>query len=85
MRVPAGRPSSPQVSRAALRRGPDGGGAHAAEEWVDIGTVWTLARVLSVAAIKYCGPPHRSHDLAPSPEPTARVRQWGRPRGTMTR
>jgi len=35
--------------------GPEGGGAHAAEEWVDLGTVHDLTRILAQAAVEYCG------------------------------
>lgn len=35
--------------------GPDGRGAHAAEEWVDLESLDRLAGVLAGAAIRYCG------------------------------
>jgi len=35
--------------------GPTGGGAHAAEEWVELESVAQLAQVLAQAAIAYCG------------------------------
>ena len=35
--------------------GPDGAGAHAAEEWVDLESVVQLAQILVAAAIDYCG------------------------------
>lgn len=35
--------------------GPAGGGAHAAEEWVELESVAQLAQVLAQAAIAYCG------------------------------
>jgi len=35
--------------------GPKGGGAHAPEEWVDVDSVVDLAKVLTVAATRYCG------------------------------
>lgn len=35
--------------------GPDGAGAHAAEEWVDVDSVVRLAGILARAAIDYCG------------------------------
>jgi acetylornithine deacetylase len=35
--------------------GPHGAGAHAAEEWVDLASVGTLARVLAHTAASYCG------------------------------
>jgi acetylornithine deacetylase len=35
--------------------GPAGAGAHAAEEWVDVDSVVTLAAILADAAIEYCG------------------------------
>jgi acetylornithine deacetylase len=35
--------------------GPAGGGAHSAEEWVDVDSVMRLAAVLSSAAMEYCG------------------------------
>ncbi len=34
--------------------GPEGAGAHADEEWVDLGTVHDLTRILADAAIAYC-------------------------------
>lgn len=34
--------------------GPDGAGAHAAEEWVDVESVVQLARILVQAALDYC-------------------------------
>jgi acetylornithine deacetylase len=34
--------------------GPSGAGAHAIEEWVDIESVVTLARILAETAIDYC-------------------------------
>ncbi len=35
--------------------GPSGSGAHSADEWVDLGSVQDLSRVLAVAAIQFCG------------------------------
>lgn len=35
--------------------GPEGAGAHAAEEWVDLATVHDLTRILAEAASAYCG------------------------------
>ncbi len=35
--------------------GPAGGGAHAAEEWVELGSVEKLAAILAHAAAEYCG------------------------------
>jgi acetylornithine deacetylase len=35
--------------------GPDGAGAHAAEEWVDLGSVMRLARILAETVVAYCG------------------------------
>lgn len=35
--------------------GPHGAGAHAAEEWVDLASVYTLARILAGVAGEYCG------------------------------
>lgn len=35
--------------------GPAGGGAHAAEEWVDLHSVTTLGEILARAAVDYCG------------------------------
>jgi acetylornithine deacetylase len=35
--------------------GPDGAGAHAAEEWVDLGSVTRLARILAGAVVAWCG------------------------------
>jgi acetylornithine deacetylase len=37
--------------------GPDGGGAHAAEEWVELRTVHDLTRILADAAVAYCVEP----------------------------
>lgn len=34
--------------------GPDGTGAHAAEEWVDLESVVQTARVLAYTALSYC-------------------------------
>jgi len=39
--------------------GPAGGGAHAAEEWVDLESVMRLAQALAGAAERYCGPGSR--------------------------
>ncbi len=35
--------------------GPDGGGAHAVEEWVDLASVRECAEVLLAAAVEFCG------------------------------
>jgi len=35
--------------------GPDGAGAHAAEEWVDLDSVMQLARILAETVVAYCG------------------------------
>ena len=35
--------------------GPSGGGAHSAEEWVDLESVEKLAAILAQSAIQYCG------------------------------
>lgn len=35
--------------------GPDGAGAHASEEWVDLDSVVRLARILAETAVAYCG------------------------------
>jgi acetylornithine deacetylase/succinyl-diaminopimelate desuccinylase-like protein len=35
--------------------GPDGAGAHALEEWVDLASCAALARILAEAACAYCG------------------------------
>jgi acetylornithine deacetylase len=35
--------------------GPHGAGAHAAEEWVDLASVQSLARILAASAMSYCG------------------------------
>ncbi len=35
--------------------GPSGGGAHSAEEWVDLESVSKLAAILVLSAIEYCG------------------------------
>lgn len=35
--------------------GPDGTGAHASEEWVDLDSVVTVARILAETAVTYCG------------------------------
>jgi acetylornithine deacetylase len=34
--------------------GPDGGGAHAVEEWVDLASVRECAEVLLAAAVEFC-------------------------------
>lgn len=39
----------------AVNYGPTGGGAHAAEEWVDLGSVERTAAVLTLAARAFCG------------------------------
>jgi acetylornithine deacetylase len=35
--------------------GPEGAGAHADEEWVDLGTVHKLTQILAESATLYCG------------------------------
>jgi acetylornithine deacetylase len=34
--------------------GPDGTGAHSAEEWVDLDTVMQLSQILANTAVQYC-------------------------------
>jgi acetylornithine deacetylase len=36
--------------------GPSGGGAHAAEEWVELDTVEDVAAILARAATDFCAP-----------------------------
>jgi acetylornithine deacetylase len=46
--------------------GPAGGGAHAAEEWVEVGSVVALSEILAHAAVRLCAP--RSLDVTPGGE-----------------
>ncbi len=45
--------------------GPHGGGAHAAEEWVDLASTAQLAEILVRAAYGYCGEPSSSSTIGP--------------------
>jgi acetylornithine deacetylase len=41
--------------------GPVGAGLHSKEEWVDIQSVYDLAKILGETAIRYCQPAHSEH------------------------